>query len=283
MHFKCPRPVNIAIITIAFSGQSIALLTQPFGKCVTKELYSWSDVTGSVEDNPIDTGNALEKITTAHFSRSHFLKSTFIVAAFPGLVSAANLPQSNGADLSRTGSIDTLVPIIQMQRNILVAKALLHHAYQSPASINVSPEICTTLIKELSRSIPRGETQFKRIFDAYSTPVSYKQKFLDQNAFLVYYSKGFDGPGRPNIEMNGEDVTNRVQTLQYGFRNDAWNAIDDLFTELDFGKRSSSDDSISGKDLGDLINKALLAFDSYLSFAPESDVKEATRLIDDTK
>ena len=170
-----------------------------------------------------------------------------------------------------------------MRQNILVAKSLLLHDYQNPASINVPPEICTAVIKELSRSIPRGETQFKRIFDAYSTPVSYKQKFLDQNAFLVYYSNGFDGPGRPNIEMNGEDVTNRVQTLQYGFRNDAWNAMEDLFTELDFGSRSSRDDSISGKDLGDLINKVLLAFDSYLSFAPESDVKEATRLIDGTK
>ncbi|KAL3804353.1 hypothetical protein HJC23_011281 [Cyclotella cryptica] len=280
MNFK-PHLVTVVIFRVAFSGQSIAFSIQPFGRGAAKELFCWQGAS-TVEDDLIDAGDLPERRVSIHFSRSHFLRSAFIVAAFPYMANAANLPQSNGADLSRTGSIKTLVPIVQMRRNMLVAKSLLSQDNQHHASDIVSPETCAALIKELSRTIPREEKQFKCIFDAYSTPVSYKQKFLDQNAFLVYYSKGFDGPGRPSIESYGEDDTNRVQTLQYGFRNDAWNAIDDLFTELDFGSRSSGDDSISGKDLGDLIDKALMAFDSYLSFAPESDVTEATRQIDGT-
>ena len=49
------------------------------------------------------------------------------------------------------------------------------------------PNECTSILKTLQlNNIPRDENDFKRLFDSYSTPVSYKQKFLDQNAFLVY-------------------------------------------------------------------------------------------------
>ena len=109
-------------------------------------------------------------------------------------------------------------------------------------------------------------------------PVSYKQKFLDQNAFLVYYTKGFDGPGRPNIE---EDDTNSIQTIQYGLRNDAWAAVDDLFVELEFGQKSTVDDS-TGSSIGELTTFAetvLKAVDSYLDLAPAADVKEAMHIL----
>jgi len=49
----------------------------------------------------------------------------------------------------------------------------------------MTPVECKSILKTLEQNIPRDENDFKRIFDSYSTPVSYKQKFLDQNAFLV--------------------------------------------------------------------------------------------------
>jgi len=103
--------------------------------------------------------------------------------------------------------------------------------------------------------------------------VSYKQKFLDQNAFLVYYTKGYDGPGRPSIEE--EDASNTLQTLQYGARNDAWAAMDDLFVELEFGRWGGGEST--NADLGNLIDKSLSTLDSYLTLAPVADVEEAMR------
>ena len=61
---------------------------------------------------------------------------------------------------------------------------------------------CETLLSK----IPLIEKDFKKLFDEHSEGISYKQQFLDQNAFLVYYTKGFDGPGRPSIE---EEDSNR--------------------------------------------------------------------------
>ena len=124
-----------------------------------------------------------------------------------------------------------------------------------------------------NETIPADEISFKRLFDAYSVPVNYKQKFLDSNAFLVYYSKGFDGPNRPAIEGEGDDVVNKLQTLQYGARNEAWNSVDDLLGELRFG--SKGDANSRREDVVALIDQAMVAFDSYLVLAPPSDLKEA--------
>ena len=190
----------------------------------------------------------------------------------PLIASAANMPTNTGADLSKTGSIDTLIPIVAIKNTLQSTKSTINNAAVS--SSPVSPETCKNLLQSLS-AIPRDEITFKRLFDSYSTQVSYKQKFLDQNAFLVYYSKGFDGTGRPNIE---ED-TNTIQTLQYGSRNDAWAAMDDLFVELEFGKKAKANDSSlsTNEELIALIEKVSNAVDSYLSLAPVEDVTDAKR------
>jgi hypothetical protein len=183
-------------------------------------------------------------------------------------VLAANLPLGTGADLSRTGSIYTLRPVVAIERKLVSAKL------QLTKSDGVTPETCAALLRFLSNCIPREENAFKRIFDAYSTPVSYKQKFLDQNAFLVYYTKGFDGTGRPSIE---EDDRSSLQTLQYGFRNDAWEAMDDFFVEVEFyrDKSKGNDIPLDGKgELINLIDKALTSVDSYLGLAPAADLDE---------
>ena len=89
--------------------------------------------------------------------------------------SASNLPKPTGADLSSTGTVETLDPINGLLESLYSIKRSLlgkNSALASPLSI------------------PTDEKSFKRIFDAYSDPVSYKQQFMDKNAFLVYYTQG---------------------------------------------------------------------------------------------
>lgn len=76
---------------------------------------------------------------------------------------------------------------------------------------------------------------------------------MDQNAFLVYYSKGFDGLGRPSIES---DLPVK-QTIQYGTRNDAWVAWDDFRAELAFQRQNRSE--ANQDDLSKLLAKVIVA------------------------
>lgn len=103
----------------------------------------------------------------------------------PRQAEARNLPTSNGATGANRGTASTLVPIIEMKNTVDSAAALLPNILE-----------CEKLLSK----IPAVEKDFKKLFDEHSEGISYKQQFLDQNAFLVYYTKGFDGPGRPSIE-----------------------------------------------------------------------------------
>mmetsp|Transcript_32014 Transcript_32014/g.52897 ORF Transcript_32014/g.52897 Transcript_32014/m.52897 type:complete len:251 (-) Transcript_32014:15-767(-) len=171
----------------------------------------------------------------------------------PSNASARNLPESTGADLTRTGTIETLVPIVQIKKTLLRAT--------NKSSLN----------QQLFASIPTTEQDFKRIFDQYSDPVSYKQKFMDQNAFLVYYTQGFDGPNRPPMESSS-DIPEK-QTLQFGARNEAWVAWDDLVAELQFAATHPND--ASPQELTTMLQATIKAVDNYLALAPPADLTEA--------
>jgi len=119
------------------------------------------------------------RIATA--TRRNVLQSILLGSSFysPSLGLAANLPPSTGADVSRTGSMETLLPVVAMEQSLLKAKSILISASQ------MTVELCSMLLRLLTNSIPRKEIAFKRIFDAYSNPVSYKQKFLDQVSVIL--------------------------------------------------------------------------------------------------
>lgn len=176
---------------------------------------------------------------------------------------ARNLPEVTDVNLSQTGTLATLVPIVEMQCTLRHAVATL-----SQQDGDLSPESIHDAEKALV-GIPILEQNFKRIFDQYSDPVSYKQKFLDQNAFLVYYSKGFDGPNRPPIES---DIPEK-QASQYGARNEAWVAWEGFVAELRFAKNAPKESS--RQELIALLQLTVAAVDSYLSLAPPSDVMKA--------
>lgn len=186
-----------------------------------------------------------------------------VLDAQPAL--SSNLPPPNGADLSKTGTVEKLIPILRIQDSLWRAEKII--MAQSASSVTISP----SLLQEVSiifQDIPKNERAFKRLFDEYSDPVSYKQKYLDQNAFLVYYTKGFDGPNRDSIESG--EVSK--QTIQYGARNECWNAFEELNAEIIFGISNRSAES------GDIIPpliKAVASLDAYLSLAPTDQVEQA--------
>jgi len=195
--------------------------------------------------------------------KAGFSGASVLALTRPSAASAKNLPDSTGADLSKVGTVDALVPVVSLQKSLITIKTALEKDWEAVVKAkDTTPG-----------EIPLEEKQFKAIFDAYSNPVSYKQKFVDQNSFLVYYSKGFDGPGRPSIES---DLPEK-QTLQYGARNEAWVAWDDFLAELRFA-RSNPNES-SEVDLLLAITKAIGAIDEYLEQAPAEDVSDARALV----
>ena len=184
---------------------------------------------------------------------------------------AANLPTSTGADMSQTGTLEKLVPLVKIENELIKAKQELLSAGEGDSSI--SADTIKAISTQLSLAIPSEQILFKRKFDEYSEPVSYKQKFMDQNAFLVYYTKGFDGPNRPPMESSADPIPK--QSLQYGFRNDAWSAYDELLGELSYFSPSSS----SIDDILRPLEKCIAAFEAYFSTVPASDVANARRRI----
>ena len=131
--------------------------------------------------------------------------------------------------------------------------------------------------------IPFREQDFKRIFDAYSDQVSYKQKFLDSNAFLVYYTKGYDGPGRAPIEGTQDSaVVNERQTIQFGARNDAWVCWDEFVAEYEYYVASSSrkteatteERDSSYVDMLQYLSQTIHAVDRYIQVSSPTTRKE---------
>lgn len=192
---------------------------------------------------------------------------------------ARNLPTSNGADTSKSGTVEALLPILKLRNNLKELQKSLQqeHDGRSPSN-NRSASILG--------NIPRKEATFKRLFDAYSDQVSYKQKFLDQNAFLVYYTQGYDGPGREKMEA---EVVNERQTLQFGARNDAWVAWESFLAEQDyFDKTHGVASMTAGKsgeeeeDFAELVkylSNTIQALDTYMKLSPVEDVTAAERLL----
>lgn len=171
-------------------------------------------------------------------------------------------PESTGADLSATGTLRKLIPIVKIKLTLIDAQSLLSPQNNNSNKIN---EALMQKITSTIHDIPTNEKDFKKIFDEYSDPVSYKQKYMDSNAFLVYYTKGFDGPNRESIE---KDIPR--QTLQYGARNDVWNEFEELMVELKF-----ADSSSSVNDIMVPLKQMIGSLNTYLSYAPKEDVEKA--------
>ncbi|GMH96660.1 hypothetical protein TrVE_jg6644 [Triparma verrucosa] len=92
----------------------------------------------------------------------------------------------------------------------------------SPSDVQELEEIRTNPQKALKLT----EKEFKTMIDRVSIGKSYKTSYMDKNAWLVYYTKGFDGVGRPSIEQ--ETDLELLANKQAYLRNEMWLMIDDL-------------------------------------------------------
>ena len=160
---------------------------------------------------------------------------------------ASNLPVSNGASGLKTGSAEALKPIVDFKWTL--EKAAKEHELSA--------------LSGLLHTLPESEASFKRVFDEYSNGISYKQAYLDKNAFVVYYTRGFDGPGRDNIEKETPEET--LQTKQYYYRNEAWIGVDEARAEVEYLK--SSPPSEPRQELEADLKRALEAVSSYVELA----------------
>lgn len=194
---------------------------------------------------------------------------------------SANLPTDNGASGNQRGATSSLIPILKLSNEI--DKTLEKLTSSSDFVDLVNQDIS----KAIYFSLDLSEKSFKRLFDEYSDGVSYKQQYLDKNAFLVYYTQGFDGPNRDNIEADTDGSMTRM-SLQYGYRNDAWVNLDNAISEIRYLQQQSirSSSSVSTSLSSDLIEESKTdlilalkstkaAFTQYLSLAPKSQILEA--------
>ena len=156
-------------------------------------------------------------------------------AFVPGLAVGANLPSDNGAKGDQRGTVAALVPIVRVTSSVLQASRAVQAGKLQDAQ------------KALD-AIPATEKPFKRLFDEYSEPVSYKQKYKDSNAFVVYYTQGFDLCGNQPVcrvprqfftksflgddaavlaRSSGEESTSprhRASVASIAWRSTQWNA-----------------------------------------------------------
>ena len=86
---------------------------------------------------------------------------------------------------------------------------------------------------------------------------------------LVDFHTGFDGAGRPSIEA--PDAKEERQTRQYGYRNDAWAAVDDARAEVKYCIEEKAETA----ELSSMLKRASAALDGYLALAPSTDVAAA--------
>jgi len=193
------------------------------------------------------------------FSNNH-------IGDLSGIVHARNIPESNGANGLHRGTAEALKPILLLRNNVKAAKGAL----------TISVDECK---KEL-QTLPSNEKDFKRLFDEFSEDVSYKQRYLDQNAFLVYYTQGFDGPGRPRIDSDSDKSNDFKMTQQFGFRNEGWIAVDDARSEVNFLMESSQAGRTENQeDLIKALDAAETAIYNYLNLAPPNILDDAEKLI----
>ena len=115
-------------------------------------------------------------------------------------------------------------------------------AQQAGASGTIKDE-ARDRVEELQRNpalaLQLSEKEFKALLGVISVPRDFKTKWMENNAFLVYYSKGFDGIGRDSIEVESE--LEKLSATQAGMRNELWFLIDD---SLRFGDVKEEEVSI---------------------------------------
>lgn len=209
---------------------------------------------------------------------SHFIESlrsqpkhSYVLLGHPSAAMARNLPEDTGSSGKFVGTSKALLPILNVNQIVIEVSNLLEDACKSNQDKDCQRALLR--VKQSLTLIPSDEKSFKRLFDEFSGGVTYRQQYLDKNAFLVYYTQGFDGPNRPSIETDVDGSAARLAEM-YGYRNEAWIALDDISSELEFALAKPSDTADVRNDLKHLRS----ALDSYLALAPADKIAAARKV-----
>ena len=182
-------------------------------------------------------------------------------------VLARNLPESTGASGKLRGTVEALVPIVRIESSV-------------GAAIGALPNLDACALA-LNGGAPADEKDFKRLFDEYAEGISYKQSYLDKNAFLVYYTQGFDGASRPSIETESE--AELKQKAQFGARNEAWLGFDDARAEAAYLQSHPPTDDGELKELRAALQQTKAALAAFEAQAPPEQVSAARELMASSK
>ena len=183
-----------------------------------------------------------------------------------------NLPESTGASGDKIGTIEALIPIVSIQKKVNSMNEELKSINGDSNNQNIARR-CNKILNEIP--FIDDEIKFKRIFDEYSQGISYKQVYKNNNAFLVYYTKGFDGIDRPSIEI--QDHVEILQGKQYGYRNEVWIGIDETRSELSYLLSQSDIATNDLNDLVDYITQTKTALDNYLQLVPPQQLDDVRK------
>lgn len=153
---------------------------------------------------------------------------------------ASSLPVDNGASGAKKGTQEALDAVLALNDHLRRARA---------AAEREDIDGCLAALSH----VPADERAFKRVFDEYAEAPSFKTRWKDQNAFIVYYSRGFDGSNRPRLGSREEEVADPQlvrQSNQFAYRNQAWLGVDDAIATLLYIQRSTQ--TGSDEDGGDM-------------------------------
>mmetsp|Transcript_129772 Transcript_129772/g.225521 ORF Transcript_129772/g.225521 Transcript_129772/m.225521 type:complete len:330 (+) Transcript_129772:67-1056(+) len=144
-----------------------------------------------------------------------------------------------------------LLPVVSMQATLKKVKAKL--ADQTILSDTARWDEVLTIVS----TGPFEPRESKRIFNAYSDNIYYKS-----------------GSAEANIGLLGGSTPSTGQTMQYLWRNEALNNLDELCEEIKYQKGLAAEKRETAV-AQDWLKKVLKAFDEYLKLAPEDELKFA--------
>ena len=96
--------MTLILTALLLTGRSVAFTSSRISRC-TLDVFQTRAHTTQIYD--VAVYKKTERDKTKCMTRIDFIRSAILVGSFPCFANAANLPQNNGADLSRTGSIET--------------------------------------------------------------------------------------------------------------------------------------------------------------------------------
>ncbi|CAM9567841.1 unnamed protein product [Chrysoparadoxa australica] len=180
---------------------------------------------------------------------------------------------ARAVSLTQASSKQKLPATIAALAHVLKVKTLLEDGAAAVKGRDLA------LARKTLASVPEA-TKLKAVFDAYAGPVSYSTRVKENNAFLIYYTGGYDGTGRAKLgsrEEEEQDPSIARQAEQYGLRNEVIFQLAEANSLLDFVSSSGPDEQELPElaELQEALASAVTSIDKFLALASPDDLRQA--------